>query len=189
MNSALPVYRMNSVQRWPWLAIALFIWTTVWLDSWHAGAQPAPPPPPVPSDAQQPASVLAPSGAKPAVGTTDCDRCGKVESIRQASAPSNQWAPLGSVPSVGAGASDLRPSDVSTQYKIGRDLSNQGQVTIGAAGGAVYQTRPTQRSGTRWEILVRMDDGTVRTVNQNYEPLLQVGDRVRVFGTQIELVQ
>jgi len=82
----------------------------------------------------------------------------------------------------------LNPSAV-TQYKIGRDLSNQGQVTIGAAGGAVYQTRPTQRNLTRWEIVVRMDDGSGRTVVQNYEPLLQVGDRVRVFGTQIELVQ
>jgi outer membrane lipoprotein SlyB len=188
MNGALPGYRMNSVQRWPWLAIALLIWTTVWLDSWHAGAQPAPPPPPVPSDAQQPASVLAPSGAKPAVGTTDCDRCGKVEAIRQATASSTQWTPLGSTPSVGAGGSDLNPSAV-TQYKIGKDLSNQGQVTIGAAGGAVYQTRPTQRNLTRWEIVVRMDDGSGRTVVQNYEPLLQVGDRVRVFGTQIELVQ
>ena len=34
-----------------------------------------------------------------------------------------------------------------------------------------------------------MDDGSARQVTQNYEPLLQVGDRVRVFGTQVELVQ
>ena len=189
MNSALHFGFATPTPRYGWLVLALLAWATISLDSWHAGAQPAPPPPPVPSEAQQPASVLAPSGGKPAPGTTDCDRCGKVEVIRQASGPSNQWTPLGSMPSVGAGASDLRPSDVSTQYRIGRDLSNQGQVTIGAAGGAVYQTRPTPRTGTRWEILVRMDDGTVRTVNQNYEPLLQVGDRVRVFGTQIELVQ
>jgi len=189
MNGALRFGWTHPAPRFHWLVLALLAGAMVWLGPWHARAQPAPPPPPVPSDAQQPASVLAPSGGKPAVGTTDCDRCGKVELIRQAAASPNQWTPLGSMPSLNSGASELRPSDVTTQYKIGRDLSNQGQVTIGAAGGAVYQTRPSQRSGTRWEILVRMDDGTVRTVNQNYEPLLQVGDRVRVFGTQIELVQ
>jgi hypothetical protein len=34
-----------------------------------------------------------------------------------------------------------------------------------------------------------MDDGSARSVIQNYEPLLQVGDRVRVFGSQLELIQ
>ena len=34
-----------------------------------------------------------------------------------------------------------------------------------------------------------MDEGGGRSVIQNYEPLLQVGDRVRVFGTQLELIQ
>jgi len=155
--------------------------------AWEIGAQPAPPPPPVPSDAQLPASVLAPSGSKPAPGTTNCDRCGAVETIRQA-ANQNPGAPLGSTPSVAYGSTDLNPSSI-TAFKIGKDLSNQGQVTIGAAGGAVYQqNRPTQRV-TRWEIVVRMDDGGARSVIQNYEPLLQVGDRVRVFGTQVELVQ
>jgi outer membrane lipoprotein SlyB len=153
--------------------------------AWEIGAQPAPPPPPVPSDAQQPASVLAPSGSKPAPGTTNCERCGTVETIRQA-ANQNQWTPLGTMPSVAYGSSDLNPSSIAA-YRIGRD--NQGQVSIGAAGGAVYQqNRPTQRV-TRWEIVVRMDDGSARQVSQNYEPLLQVGDRVRVFGTQVELVQ
>jgi outer membrane lipoprotein SlyB len=90
------------------------------------------------------------------------------------------------MPSVASGSSGLNPSSI-TAYQIGRD--NQGQVTIGAAGGAVYQqNKPTQRV-TRWEIVVRMDDGSARSVIQNYEPLLQVGDRVRVFGTQVELVQ
>ena len=151
-------------------------------------AQAAPPPPPVPSDAQQPASLLAPSGSKPAPGTTGCDRCGTVEVIRQGAAQS-QSTPLVSTPSATYGAYDLNPATTVTPFKIGKDLSNQGQVMIGAAGGATYQTRPAQRNATRWEIVVRMDDGSARSVTQNYEPLLQVGDRVRVFGTQVELVQ
>src|SRR5215472_9534681 len=162
----------------------LLLCMAAWI-AWEIGAQPAPPPPPVPSEAQPPASVLAPSGSKPAPGTTGCERCGVVETIRQA-VNQNQWTPLGSVPSVASGSSGLNPSSI-TAYQIGRD--NQGQVTIGAAGGAVYQqNKPTQRV-TRWEIVVRMDDGSARSVIQNYEPLLQVGDRVRVFGTQVELVQ
>jgi outer membrane lipoprotein SlyB len=158
---------------------------TAWLAA-AVNAQPAPPPPPVPSDAQPPASVLAPSGGKPAPGTTGCERCGTVETIRQA-ANQNQWTPLGSMPSsVASGSAGLDPSSIAA-YRIGRD--NQGQITLGAAGGAVYQqNKPTQRV-TRWEIVVRMDDGSARAMTQNYEPLLQVGDRVRVFGTQVELVQ
>jgi outer membrane lipoprotein SlyB len=169
-------------------AVFLLCATAV-LFAWEISAQPAPPPPPVPSDAQAPASVLAPSGSKPAAGTTDCDRCGTVEVIRQAAAQ-GQVTPLGSVPSVASGSTDLNPASTVTAFKIGKDLSNQGQVMIGAAGGAVYQQgRPGQRNVTRWEIVVRMGDGSARSVIQNYEPLLQVGDRVRVFGTQVELVQ
>ena len=39
----------------------------------------------------------------------------------------------------------------------------------------------------RWEVSVRMDDGTRRTLSQSYEPAVGEGDRVRVYGTQLEL--
>jgi outer membrane lipoprotein SlyB len=165
----------------PQLVVLALCSAAAWWVVCPARAQPAPPPPPIPSASQPSATAQA------APGTTSCDHCGKVEAIRQASTQT-QWSPLGSVPSVTQAGSDLSPSSI-TAYKIGKDLSNQGQVMIGAAGGAVYQTRPTQRNATRWEIVVRMDDGSARSVTQNYEPLLQVGDRVRVFGTQIELLQ
>jgi outer membrane lipoprotein SlyB len=152
----------------------------------RAIAQPAPPPPPMPGEASSTASTQPPGTQQ--AGASPCDRCGKVETIRQASTQT-QWQPLGTLPSATAAGSDLNPSSV-TAFKIGKDLSNQGQVMIGAAGGAAYQARPPpQRNATRWEIVVRMDDGSARSVTQNYEPLLQVGDRVRVFGTQVELVQ
>ena len=71
-------------------------------------------------------------------------------------------------------------------YQIGPG-SNQGQVI--SRGWGAYQTRANQRNVTRWEVVVKMDDGSSRSFVQNYEPLYVVGDRVHVFGTQLELVQ
>jgi outer membrane lipoprotein SlyB len=62
-------------------------------------------------------------------------------------------------------------------------------VLIGAAGGAAYGTRPSELNAKRWEIVVRMDAGGSSSVTQNYEPMLREGDRVRVMGSQLELLQ
>jgi outer membrane lipoprotein SlyB len=59
---------------------------------------------------------------------------------------------------------------------------------LGAAGGATYQSRPSALNAKRWELTVRMDDGSVRALMQNYEPMMRSGDRVRVLGTQVELL-
>ena len=74
-------------------------------------------------------------------------------------------------------------------YQVGPGFTNQGQVPLGAAGGAAYKSSPTERRAARWEIVVHMDSGDKRTLSQNYEPMLHQDDRVRVFGTQIELLQ
>ena len=59
-------------------------------------------------------------------------------------------------------------------------------VLLGAAGGAGYATRPKAYERPRWQIVVRMDGGGQRTVHHDYEPALREGDRVRVYGTQLE---
>lgn len=157
---------MMPTRRPPFLPLlALCVSGLVGLAPLHASAQSTPPAGPVPK----------------VTGT--CDRCGTVESIAQVTAK-DQWTPLGSVPT----SSDLGPTGVAV-YQIGKGFSNQGQVFIGAAGGGVYQTRANQRNVTRWEIVVKMDDASARSIIQNYEPLFAVGDRVHVSGTQIELVQ
>ena len=132
--------------------------------------------------------VVAQPGASPPASpvpkqaaSANCDRCGTVESIRQL-ATRDRWQPLGSVPSI----SDGTPKDV-VMYQVGPGFTNQGQVLLGAAGGA--KTSPTERNVSRWEVVVRMDSGEKRTLSQNYEPMLREDDRVRVFGTQIELLQ
>jgi outer membrane lipoprotein SlyB len=149
---------------------------------------PAPlPPPPLPTN-PSPATAQSATGA-PAAGTTDCDRCGTIQAINRTTAK-DQWTPLGSVSAspLGGGDPTASPSAV-TMYQIGKGFSKQGTVLVGAAGGAGYQTRPRELNAPRWEVTVRMDAGGTRSVTQNYEPMLREGDRVRVLGTQLELLQ
>jgi outer membrane lipoprotein SlyB len=130
-----------------------------------------------------PVTTTIPASPVPA-SSGPCDRCGKVDSIREVP-NKDQWTPLGTVATP---QSDLGARGVAV-YQVGPGFSNQGQVLVGAAGGTTYQTRAKPRGGSRYEIVVKMDDGSSRSVLQNYEPLLVVGDRVRVLGTQVELVQ
>ena len=140
-----------------------------------------------PGPAQSPAGP-PPSAAPGPAASDECVRCGKIESIRPVTTK-DQWTPLGSVATspLGAGANGT-PSSV-TMHQIGPGFSNQGTVLIGAAGGAAYGSRPSELNRQRWEVTVRMDAGGTRSVMQNYEPMLREGDRVRVLGTQLELVQ
>ena len=137
-----------------------------------------------------PALALAASFAlaqAPAPPTGDCDRCGKIESIRPVTAK-DTWTPLGTVSSTPQGEGTTGTPSGVTMYKIGPGFSKQETLLIGAAGGASYRTRPSELNAKRWEIVVRLDAGGSRSVVQNYEPMLREGDRVRVMGNQVELV-
>jgi outer membrane lipoprotein SlyB len=98
-----------------------------------------------------------------------------------------QWTPLGS-----ATPAIVTPSGAQTgamtQFAIGPQLQNQGLVVLGAAGGAAYAKRLNTYEKPRWDVTIKMDRGGTRVVSQRYEPLLREGDRVRVLGTQLELV-
>jgi len=144
---------------------------------------PAPlPPPPIPTSP-------TPSDARAALPVSaDCDRCGTVQSINRTTTK-DQWTPLGSVSASPLGTGDTTAPSAVTMYQIGKGFSKQGTVLVGAAGGAAYQTRPRELNTSRWEVVVRMDSGGTRSVTQNYEPMLREGDRVRVMGSQLELVQ
>jgi outer membrane lipoprotein SlyB len=135
------------------------------------------------------AGVLAvlPAAAQPGAGAA-CERCATIESIRPITVK-DQWAPLGSVSATPLGAGGAAAPSGVTMVQIGPGFSKQGTVLIGAAGGAAFRARPSELNATRWEIVLRMDAGGARSVTQNYEPMLRVGDRVRVSGAQLELVQ
>ena len=117
----------------------------------------------------------------PALAQERCDNCGRIESIRTATARET-WTPLGGV-TMPSNPTD-QPGRVTSQY----NFTTGNMVLLGAAGGAGYAKRPNAYERPRWEIRVKMDGGTIRTVTHDYEPALREGDRVRVYGTQLELV-
>jgi len=135
-------------------------------------------------------ALCAPAHAQTARSTDapDCTSfpCGKVDSIRQTSVKQS-WTPLG------GGAASASPGDyggrVTTAFRIGPGLSNQGIVVLGAAGGADYQKKPNFYDQPRWEVTVKLDNGQKRVVTVAYEPFVREGDRVRVAGNSLELVE
>ena len=124
-----------------------------------------------------------------AQGAPVCSNCGTVQTI----APVNvrqQWTPLGAVTdsSVTGGGPTGGPGS-ATMYSIGPGLSNKGMVVVGSAGGAAYAQKPNEYQRQRWDVTIKMDSGPPpRVVNLAYEPYVQEGDRVRVVGNQLELV-
>ncbi|HQU47992.1 MAG TPA: hypothetical protein PLM09_02480 [Casimicrobiaceae bacterium] len=133
--------------------------------------------------------AIAPGGE--AQAPERCDHCGTITDIRQSTSKST-WTPLGSTaPGTTVGGDEtFAPGRVTATYQVGRDLKNQGMVLLGSAGGGSYARRPDEYVQTRFDLTVKMDaGGPPRTVSLSYEPPFQVGDRVRVFGTQLELIQ
>jgi outer membrane lipoprotein SlyB len=148
-----------------------------------AAAAQAPPPPPVPTT---PPTQTAPTAA--AAPATDCGQCGKVVSIRQTT-EKQPWTPLGSGVGVG-GTADLgggQPNAMTT-FQFGPGLSNRELAILGSAGGASYRRKPTSYEKPRWEVTVKLDNGATRVVLLSYEPYVVEGDRVRVSGNNVELV-
>jgi outer membrane lipoprotein SlyB len=133
------------------------------------------------------APTLAPLAQ--AQGGGACANCGTVIAIDSFDSE-QQLTSLGMVsPGTLAGDNGTGQSGrVTAQFAIGRGFTNDGMVLLGSAGGVAYARTPANAPQKRWEVTVRMDDGTRRSLRQSYPPTLAEGDRVRVYGTQLELV-
>lgn len=59
---------------------------------------------------------------------------------------------------------------------------------LGAAGGAFagHQVEKQVRAEKRWEIAVRLDDGSQRTLSSEAEPAWRAGDRVRLVDGKLQ---
>jgi len=127
-----------------------------------------PPPPP-------PVAVPAPVAVAPAV----CHDCGVVAAVRPIEQP-------GEGSGIGAVVGGVAGGAAGSQFGKGK-----GQIVgtvIGAVGGAIagHQVeRHVVRKTTQYEITVKLDDGTTRTIVQATEPAWRPGDHVRVIGSEI----
>ena len=124
---------------------------------------PVPPPPPA-------APVEAP---KPGV-------LGVVESVREISEPAKSSNGIG--PIVGGIAGAL----LGNQFGHG---NGRAVTTVaGAAGGALLGTKVEKdtRATKHWEIVVRLDDGSTRTLSSQAAPFWHGGERVRMVDGKLQ---
>ncbi len=144
-------------------------------------------PPAATAPAAQPAATATPAKAKAPVRRAEkaapakvCGNCGVITAIRAIEQP-------GEATGLGAVAGGVAGALVGSQ--IGQGRGTTAAEIAGAAGGAYagHQIEKSYRKTTRYEIDVRMQDGTRRVISQSTPPALNVGDKVRIINGQLEL--
>ena len=120
---------------------------------------------------QQQAAPVAPA-AQP------CLNCGTVDSIRVVEQ-------AGEASGVGMIAGGVLGGLLG--HQIGQGRGNTAATIAGAAGGAYagHQVEKNVKKGTRYDISVRMDDGTQRTVSYDVEPGFRTGDKVKLVDGKL----
>jgi outer membrane lipoprotein SlyB len=114
---------------------------------------------------------------------------------KAAPAPAGQFATVESVREVKE-PGDAKGLGAIAGGVVGGVLGNKlgkgkGLVTIlGAAGGAFagHQVEKQVRADKRWEIALRLDDGSQRTMPSAVEPTWRAGDRVRIVDDQLQAI-
>ena len=109
-----------------------------------------------------------------------CANCGVISAVRAIEQP-------GEATGLGAVAGGVAGALIGSQ--IGQGRGTTAAEIAGAAGGAYagHQVEKNYRKTKRYEIDVRMEDGTRRVISQSTEPALNVGDKVRIVNGQLEL--
>jgi outer membrane lipoprotein SlyB len=128
--------------------------------------------PPAPVVAQAPAPTVAP---------IVCATCGTIENVREVKQ-------AGDAKGIGAVAGGVGGALLGKQFGNGR--GSTALAVLGAVGGAFagHQAEKYVRSTTAYEVTVRMEDGSTRTVQQATAPAWRVGERVRVNGETISMI-
>ena len=102
-----------------------------------------------------------------------CASCGTVESVHAVTRK-------GEASGVGAVAGGVLGAAVGNQ--MGKGDGRKAMTVLGALGGGLagHEVEKRHKSTTVHQVRVRMDDGTLRTVEQAQAP--RAGDRVRIEG-------
>jgi len=151
----------------PLLCVVLALGTAAWAQNIRIPDLGDPPPP------------IAPA-SKPG---EPCGRCGVIRSIKEvnlASAYNASQAYRGSAVDSGIGSSPPVGAVISIPFGRGAD-----KPYVGGAGTSEMRERLSQ---TQYEITIQLDDGGYTIVQRPNGLAFHIGDRVRVEGTQLELL-
>lgn len=125
------------------------------------------------------AQSSAPSSApKARAGAAACVGCGTVESINLVETPAKTTG-------VGAVAGGLTGALLGNQ--IGRGDGRTVMTIAGGAGGAYLGNKIEQntRRTSSYKIVVRMENGSLRTIYQTEAPSVAVGGQVQIVGNSV----
>lgn len=129
----------------------------------------APPPP-------APAPVVV--AQAPAAPKALCNDCGVIESVREVEQK-------GEGSGLGAAAGGVLGGVLG--HQVGGGRGRDVMTVVGAVGGAVagHQVEKNMKKTMSYEITVRFEDGTTRTLKQASAPAWRAGDKVRVVNSEI----
>lgn len=123
-------------------------------------------------------SSVPSSAPKARAGTAACVGCGTVESINLVETPAKTTG-------VGAVAGGLTGALLGNQ--IGRGDGRTVMTIAGGAGGAYLGNKIEQntRRTSSYKIVVRMENGSLRTIYQTEAPSVAVGGQVQIVGNSV----
>ena len=138
---------------------------------------------PAAQPATKPASrPAAPATAPARTAAAPCASCGVIEAIQTVEVK-------GKTSGVGAVAGGVAGGVLGNAIGGGRGTGN-AVLTVGGAVGGAFAGDAIEghvKKQTAWRVTVRLEDGSVRTLQQPAQPPFAVGDRVRIVdGKTIE---
>lgn len=141
----------------------------------------APQQPSTVAPAAKPKAPAAPAAARQRAAAS-CASCGVIQAI-------NAVEVKGKTSGIGAVAGGVAGGLVGNAIGGGHGTGN-AVLTIGGAAGGAFAGDAIEghvKKQTVWRVTVRMDDGSVRTLQQSAQPPFATGDRVRIVdGKSIE---
>lgn len=129
---------------------------------------------PAQKSATQPTQVAAQPAPAPAI----CVNCGTIESV-------TEKTQKGEGTGIGAVAGGVAGAVLGSQ--VGKGGGKTAATVIGGVGGAVagHQAERYIRKTTKWEIIVRLEDGTAREFDVDTQPVWRIGDKVKIDNNVI----